>query len=95
MRGIDTAAEGGFDMIFIDADKGGYYDYYEAALTCPGLLNEGGVVVMDNTLFKGQARHISANISANISGASHPTCRRICHASRRRATTWDGTMAAL
>ena len=56
MRGYDAAAEGGgCEMIFIDADKGGYADYYEAALTTPGLLAEGGVIVVDNTLFKGQA----------------------------------------
>ena len=55
MKGVDVAAEGGFDMIFIDADKGGYAAYYEAALSTPGLLNDGGVIVVDNTLFKGQA----------------------------------------
>ena len=56
MREYDAAAEGGgFDMIFIDADKGGYAAYYEAALSTPGLLAEGGVIVVDNTLFKGQA----------------------------------------
>eukprot|EP00308_Calcidiscus_leptoporus_P024765 CAMPEP_0119374414 /NCGR_PEP_ID=MMETSP1334-20130426/30585_1 /TAXON_ID=127549 /ORGANISM="Calcidiscus leptoporus, Strain RCC1130" /LENGTH=597 /DNA_ID=CAMNT_0007392481 /DNA_START=28 /DNA_END=1821 /DNA_ORIENTATION=+ len=55
MKGIDVATEGGFDMIFIDADKGGYKSYYEAALDVPGLLNEGGVIIVDNTLFKGQA----------------------------------------
>ena len=56
MRSYDASAEGGgFDMIFIDADKGGYAAYYEAALTTPGLLADGGVIVVDNTLFKGQA----------------------------------------
>jgi len=55
MKSIDVPTEGGFDMIFIDADKGGYKSYYEAALSIPGLLNEGGVIVVDNTLFKGQA----------------------------------------
>jgi len=55
MKTFDTASEGGFDMIFIDADKGGYAAYYEAALSTPGLLNKGGVIVVDNTLFKGQA----------------------------------------
>merc|ERR1719454_2443815 len=56
MRSYDAVAEGGgVDMIFIDADKGGYAAYYEAALSTPGLLAEGGVIVVDNTLFKGQA----------------------------------------
>ena len=36
MRAYDAAAEGGgCEMIFIDADKGGYAAYYEAALTTP------------------------------------------------------------
>jgi NAD(P)-dependent dehydrogenase (short-subunit alcohol dehydrogenase family)/predicted O-methyltransferase YrrM len=56
MKAYDAEKEGGgVDMIFIDADKGGYAAYYEAALTTPGLLAEGGVIVVDNTLFKGQA----------------------------------------
>ena len=56
MKAYDAAKEGGgVDMIFIDADKGGYAAYYEAALSTPGLLAEGGVIVVDNTLFKGQA----------------------------------------
>merc|ERR1719149_12238 len=56
MKAYDAVAEGGgCEMIFIDADKGGYAAYYEAALSTPGLLAEGGVIVVDNTLFKGQA----------------------------------------
>ena len=55
INAYDAAAEGGFDMVFIDADKGGYQAYYEACLSRPGLLNEGGVIVVDNVLFKGQS----------------------------------------
>ena len=42
--------EGPFDLVFIDADKGGYLDYYEAALP---LLAEHGVLAADNTLWSG------------------------------------------
>ncbi|KAK0526491.1 hypothetical protein OC834_004783 [Tilletia horrida] len=41
-----------FDLIFIDADKTGYHDYYETILGS-GLLRQGGVLLVDNTLYKG------------------------------------------
>ncbi len=44
--------EGPFDLVFIDADKGGYLDYYEAALT---MLSERGVIAVDNVLWSGFA----------------------------------------
>ena len=49
-NGIDLIAEldGPFDLVFIDADKEGYVDYYEAVL--PKLAPEG-IVAADNTLF--------------------------------------------
>jgi caffeoyl-CoA O-methyltransferase len=37
---------GPFDLVFIDADKDGYVDYYEAALP---KLAENGVILADNT----------------------------------------------
>lgn len=40
----------GFDMIFIDADKREYADYYALALR---LLKEGGYILADNTLWDG------------------------------------------
>ncbi|KAJ3034028.1 hypothetical protein HDV00_005505 [Rhizophlyctis rosea] len=42
-----------FDMIFIDADKTGYQRYYETIMEL-GLLNVGGSLLVDNTLFKGK-----------------------------------------
>ena len=48
--GIETLAtlEGPFDLAFIDADKEGYVDYYEAILP---KLAPGGTIAADNTLF--------------------------------------------
>src|SRR5579862_4312971 len=43
--------EGPFDLVFIDADKDGYVEYYEAALP---LLSERGVIAADNTLWSGE-----------------------------------------
>jgi len=40
--------DGPFDLVFIDADKGGYVAYYEAVL--PKLAADG-VILADNTLF--------------------------------------------
>lgn len=39
-----------FDLVFIDADKRHYTDYYEAVLP---RLNEGGYILADNTLWDG------------------------------------------
>jgi caffeoyl-CoA O-methyltransferase len=43
--------EGGFDFVFIDADKEGYVDYYEAVVP---RLSERGLIVADNTLWSGR-----------------------------------------
>ncbi|MDR0989622.1 MAG: class I SAM-dependent methyltransferase [Prevotellaceae bacterium] len=40
----------GFDLIYIDGDKRSYIDYYEMSLA---LLNEGGCILVDNTLWDG------------------------------------------
>lgn len=39
-----------FDLVFIDADKRHYADYYRSVLP---LLNEGGYIIADNTLWDG------------------------------------------
>jgi caffeoyl-CoA O-methyltransferase len=46
-----SGLEGEFDLVFVDADKEGYVDYYEAVLP---RLAERGVIVADNTLWSGR-----------------------------------------
>jgi caffeoyl-CoA O-methyltransferase len=50
---IETIASlpGPFDLVFIDADKPSYPDYYEAVLP---KLSERGLIVADNTLWSGR-----------------------------------------
>jgi caffeoyl-CoA O-methyltransferase len=50
---LDTLAtiDGPIDFCFIDADKGGYVDYYEAVLP---KLSEHGLIAADNTLRGGR-----------------------------------------
>ena len=50
---LDTmkSLEPGYDLIFIDADKGNYINYYEAALP---LLAPRGVIAVDNVLWSGK-----------------------------------------
>jgi caffeoyl-CoA O-methyltransferase len=51
--GVETIAQldGPFDLVFIDADKENYVNYYEATLP---LLADGGLIVVDNTLWSGR-----------------------------------------
>ena len=39
-----------FDLIFVDADKGNYKDYYELSLN---LINKEGLIIVDNVLWHG------------------------------------------
>ena len=47
-----------FDLIFIDADKNNYLNYYELSLS---LLSSGGVIIFDNMLWGGNVADNSIN----------------------------------
>jgi predicted O-methyltransferase YrrM len=53
---LETIArlDGPFDLVFIDADKENYENYYEAALP---LLAPRGLIVVDNVLWSGDVLH--------------------------------------
>ncbi len=46
-----AALDGPFDLVFIDADKRGYRDYYEAVLP---KLSDHGLIAIDNVLWSGR-----------------------------------------
>jgi predicted O-methyltransferase YrrM len=45
---LPRLSDGGYDMVFIDADKAEYADYVEEGLR---LLRQGGVLALDNALW--------------------------------------------
>jgi predicted O-methyltransferase YrrM len=55
--------EGDFDLVFIDADKENYVNYYEAVLP---RLTERGVIAADNTLWSGRVIDESDQSEATV-----------------------------
>lgn len=49
MKALNNISQG-FDFVFIDANKAHYEDYFKISAN---LLNDGGIIIADNVLFKG------------------------------------------
>jgi caffeoyl-CoA O-methyltransferase len=81
---------GPVDLVFIDADKVNYSNYYEA---CLPLLKFGGLVVADNVLWSGKVLHPKdaddhAIVAFNRLVQSDPRVKNVC------LTVRDGMMLA-
>ena len=51
LESLDDLKNSKFDMIFIDADKMNYKEYYEKSLN---LLSKNGLIIIDNVLWHGE-----------------------------------------
>ena len=61
---ISNNLENTFDLVFIDADKNNYLDYYEKSLK---LIRSGGIIIIDNTIWKGKELNTNDNSSSTKS----------------------------
>ena len=55
LESLDDLKNNKFDMIFIDADKMNYKEYYEKSLK---LMNKRGLIIVDNVLWHGEVADI-------------------------------------
>jgi caffeoyl-CoA O-methyltransferase len=81
---------GPVDLVFIDADKVNYSNYYEA---CLPLLKFGGLIIADNVLWSGKVLHPKdaddhAIVAFNRLVQSDPRVKNVC------LTVRDGMMLA-
>merc|ERR1712141_451137 len=61
-----AAEKNAFDLVFLDVDKPGYLSLYELLMET-GLLRVGGLLVVDNTMYKGEEL-LGQPLSANGKG---------------------------
>ena len=61
---ISSNLQNTFDFVFIDADKSNYLDYYEKSLK---LIRSGGIIIIDNTIWKGKVLDENDNSSSTKS----------------------------
>ena len=52
-----------FDLILIDADKESYIEYFNYSIE---LLSKNGLILIDNTLWKGEVVNLNVNKKINI-----------------------------
>jgi caffeoyl-CoA O-methyltransferase len=57
-KSIIPSIENGFDMVFLDADKRAYSQYYDLVID---KLNSGGLMIADNVLWSGKVLDEKAN----------------------------------
>ena len=79
-----------WDIVFIDADKTNYINYYEMVLP---LLSDNGVMIADNVLFHGQV--LEENISGKNALAIHAFNEHVANDTRTEQvmlTVRDGLM---
>lgn len=56
---------GQFDLVFIDANKRNYYDYYHLVMP---LVPVGGFIIADNTLWDGKVANLPQKIDSQTAG---------------------------
>ena len=60
---LDIFSINSFDMVFIDADKTNYINYYKKSIT---LLKTGGVMILDNMLWSGDVLNPTSEESETL-----------------------------
>ena len=55
-----------FDLVFVDADKTRLLEYVEACLSSDRLLKRGGLIVVDNVLWKGRVLEASSGQFSSV-----------------------------